>query len=170
MRLCRAGRGGRTRVVGVVRVFVVRVSVVEGWRRQGTALVVVRVVVSYVGRVRRRGVVRRVASVGGSMVRIHGTVRRTWKRAARHGLRASEIGPRRHVTSCCCVRMHVAGGLGVVRVAVVRVRVVRIVAGHGAKVAGKLEAPMLSQRAGAAEWSLWMNMQMRANGSERPRR
>lgn len=128
--LSRVGRRGRSTAIAVVRLFVVSMTVVERRRRERSTLVVVRVVLSRIGRMRSmmRGIatLSNVSVFGGG---IHGTVRWAWKRASGHGLRASKVRPGRRLLSVG-VGVHVAGGLSVVRIAFGGVRGVGVVSWH----------------------------------------
>lgn len=129
MQLCRSGGRRRSSSVCIVWLFVLRVSVLEGWRREGSALVVERVVLARIGGV--GSVMRRIGSLGRRAVRIHGTMWRTWKWSTGHGLGASKVGPGRYLTTR--IRAHAVGGLSVMRVSIVRIRDVAVRTWHCAK-------------------------------------
>ncbi len=81
--LSSAGRGRRSTSVAVARLFEKRLTLVKRRRRERPTLVIVRVVLSRVGRV--RSVVRGIATLSSVSVfggGIHGTVRRARKRAS----------------------------------------------------------------------------------------
>lgn len=128
VRLRWARRGRRTSVISVVTVIWMSMSVVHGRRGQRTSLIIVRMMVA---RVHGLGsVMRCVASLRRAVFGIHRSMRRARQWSPWHGLRSSKVGSSRHMSAR--VRVHV-GGLRVVRVSLVRMRVVRVVARHVCK-------------------------------------